>query len=192
VIVDLQDNRGINIARSGLGHELTIQLQGQSPVILNELYVANGSDGRQGRVRYTFQNVTPGTYQVRVKAWDINNNSTEGALSIIVSERPGLQVQRLWAVPNPVVTQTTLTADLNRTGEALDWTTSVYDLNGLLVNQQVGQCTDCPTRVDVGSWDGRSTTGNSVPVGMYIMRLQIRSASDGSTATSSSRLLLRR
>jgi len=192
VIVNLQDNRGINIARSGLGHELTIQLEGQSPVILNELYVANGSDGRQGQVRYTFQNVTPGTYQVRVKAWDINNNSTEGTLSIIVSERPGLLVQRLWAVPNPVITQTTLTADLNRTGEALDWTTSVYDLTGLLVNQQVGQCTDCPTTIEVGSWDGRSTTGNSVPVGMYIMRVQIRSASDGSTATSSSRLLLRR
>ncbi|QKZ11961.1 type IX secretion system sortase PorU [Spirosoma sp. KUDC1026] len=192
LLVDLQDNRGINIARSGLGHELTIQLEGQSPVILNDLYVATGNDGRQGQVRYTFQNVLPGTYRVRVKAWDINNNSTEAALSIVVSERPRLHVQRLWAMPNPVVTQTTLTADLNRTGEALDWTTSVYDLNGLLVTQQTGQCTDCPAAVEVGSWDGRSSIGSSVPVGTYIMRLQIRSASDGSTATSSGRLLLTR
>ncbi|WP_461138398.1 type IX secretion system sortase PorU [Spirosoma pomorum] len=192
VIVNLQDNRGINIAKSGLGHELTIQLDNQPPVILNDLYVSTGMDGRQGQVLYTFRNVAAGTYQVRVKAWDINNNSTEGTLSIVVSERPGLQVQRLWATPNPVITQTTLSADLNRVGEALDWTTSVYDLNGLLVTQQVGTCTNCPARVEVGNWDGRRNTGNSAPVGLYIMHLQIRSATDGSTTTSSGRILLSR
>jgi hypothetical protein len=192
VVIDLQDNRGINIAKSGLGHELTIQLDGQPLVVLNDLYVATGMDGRQGQVRYTFRNVATGTYQVRVKAWDINNNSTEGTLSIIVSERPGLQIQRLWATPNPVITQTTLSADLNRVGEALDWTTSVYDLNGLLITQQIGTCTNCPVRVEVGNWDGRNSTGNSAPVGLYIMHLQIRSVTDGSTTTSSSRLLLSR
>jgi hypothetical protein len=188
--VGLVDNRGINVARSGLGHELTAQLDTQMPVILNDMYVADGSSGRQGEARYTFRNVVPGNYKVHVKAWDINNNSVEGALSIVVSEPLGLAVRTLGATPNPIRTETTLTAELNRTGEPLDWTVDIYDLTGRLVNQQTGQCTDCPAKLDIGTWNGQTTAGQLVPNGQYIIRLQVRSAADGSSAGGKSRLLL--
>jgi hypothetical protein len=188
--ISLSDNRGINVARSGLGHELTAQLSDQPPVLLNDLYVANGSDGRQGEVRYTFRNVVSGTYRVRVKAWDINNNSVEGALSIVVSERPGLTLRAFRASPNPVLTEATLTAELDRAGEPLDWTMGIYDINGRLLNQQTGQCTDCPATVNVGTWDGRAKAGHLMPNGLYILQLRVRSATDGSSVTVSGRLLL--
>lgn len=188
--ISLSDDRGINVARSGLGHELTAQLGDQPPVNLNDKYVANNADGRQGEVLYTFRNVAPGTYPVRAKAWDINNNSVEGALSIVVSERPGLTLRAFRASPNPVRTEATLTAELDRAGEPLDWTMGIYDLSGRLLNQQTGQCTDCPATVVVGTWDGRAHAGQLMPNGLYILRLQVRSAADGSTATGNGRLLL--
>jgi hypothetical protein len=188
--IGLVDNRGINVARSGLGHELTAQLGNQPPVVLNDMYVADGTNGRQGEARYTFRNVEPGNYKVRVKAWDINNNSVEGALSIVVSEPLGLAVRTLVATPNPIRTEATLTAELNRTGEPLDWTVDIYDLNGRLVNQQAGQCLDCPAKLDIGTWNGQTTAGQLVPNGQYIIRLQVRSAADGSAADGKSRLLL--
>lgn len=186
----LSDNQGINVARSGLGHELTAQINDQSVVILNDYYVANGVDGRQGDVHYTFRNLPPGTYTIRVKAWDINNNSTEGALTLIVSDRPGLAIKSLRASPNPVVTQTVLTAEFNRSGEPLDWTLSVYDLNSRLINQQAGQCTNCDATRDVGSWNGLTSYGQWLPNGLYIVRLEVRSATDGTVATGTQRLLL--
>lgn len=188
--IGLSDNRGINVARSGLGHELVAQFGGQSPVILNDTYVANGSDGRQGEASYTFRSVASGTYRVRVKAWDINNNSVEGALSIVVSERPGLTVRALRASPNPVLTEATLTAELDRTGESLDWTVGIYDLSGRLVNQQTGGCSDCPATIDVGTWNGRARAGQPMPDGLYILQLQVRSATDGSVANGSGRIVL--
>ena len=190
LLIGLSDNRGINVARSGLGHELTAQFGSQPSVILNDMYVANGSDGRQGDVRYTFRNVAPGTYPVRVKAWDINNNSVEGALSIVVSERPGLTLRALRTSPNPVLTEAALTAELNRSGEPLDWTVGIYDLSGRLLNQQTGQCTDCPATLTVGTWDGRTDAGQPMPNGLYVLRLKVRSAADGSMADGSGRLLL--
>ncbi|MVM30666.1 type IX secretion system sortase PorU [Spirosoma sp. HMF4905] len=190
LIISLSDNRGINIARSGLGHELTAQLDNQSAVVLNESYVANSSDGRQGEAQYTFRNVAPGTYTIWVKAWDINNNSSEGALTIVVSERPGLALRVLQANPNPVVAQTTLTAELNRSGEPLDWTLGIYDLNSRLLNQQTGQCTNCDAIVNVGVWNGLTDSGQPVSNGLYIIRLEIRSASDGSTTIGTSRIVL--
>lgn len=190
VRIILSDNRGINVARSGLGHELTIQINDQVPVVLNDYYVANGNDGRQGEVLYTFRNMSPGTYTARVKAWDINNNSTEGALTLVVSDRIGLAIKSLRASPNPVVTQTVLTAELNRSGEPLDWTVSVYDLSSQLLNQQTGQCTDCNATLDVGTWSGFGGNGQSLPNGLYIVRLNIRSVVDGTVATGTQRLVL--
>jgi hypothetical protein len=188
--IGLSDNQGINIAKSGLGHELTAQLGGQPVVVLNENYVANGTDGRTGEVRYTFRDVAPGTYPIRVKAWDINNNSAEGALTIVVSARPALQVLTLKASPNPVIGQTTFMTELNRSGEPLDWTSGVYDLNGRLLYQQTGQCTDCEAKLDVGIWDGLTKMGQPLANGLYILQFQARSVIDGTVANSTYRILL--
>ncbi|AQG82597.1 hypothetical protein AWR27_19740 [Spirosoma montaniterrae] len=188
--VQLSDDKGINTARSGLGHELTGRLNEQIPVVLNDAYVAKGTDGRQGEATYTFRNLTPGMYQLRVKAWDINNNSVEKALTIIVSEQPGLALLNLQARPNPITSESTLTAELNRTDEPLDWTLEVFDVMGRLISQQPGQCTGCTATIPVGSWNGQTDTGQAVPNGQYLIRLQIRSAADGASATVSSRVLL--
>ncbi|QJW87887.1 type IX secretion system sortase PorU [Spirosoma taeanense] len=188
--INLRDNQGINVARSGLGHELTAQLGGQTPVILNDLYVSTGNDGRQGEALYTFQDVAPGQYTVRVKAWDINNNSTEGALTLIVSEKPELSLRTTKVTPNPVTSQAIITAEHNRTGEPLDWTLRIFDLNGRLFNQQTGQCSDCPAELEIGTWNGQSEAGQAAPNGVYLFRIQVRSAADGSMADSSGRLML--
>lgn len=190
LVVDLADNKGINIARSGLGHELTAQLNNQTAVILNDNYVATGADGRQGEARYTFQNVTPGTYTVQVKAWDINNNSVEGSLTIVVSERPGLALTAFRVVPNPLVTQAAIQASLNRSGEPLDWTVGIYDLNSRLLTVQSGQCTNCDATLEVGSWNGLASDGSPLANGMYIVRLEITAATDGSKAIGASRIVL--
>ncbi|QHV98118.1 type IX secretion system sortase PorU [Spirosoma endbachense] len=188
--VGLRDNQGINTARAGLGHELTIQLNDQSPIILNDVYVAVGNDGKQGEAVYTFRDVTPGTYVVRAKAWDINNNSTEETLSIVVSGKPALGIGVLQASPNPITTQSTITVEHNRPGEPLDWMLQIFDLNGRLFSQQKGQCSDCPSKLEIGTWYGLTDAGQAAPNGLYIFRIHMQSAADGSVVDGSGRLIL--
>lgn len=190
--VQVSDDTGINIARAGLGHELTAQIVGQSPVVLNDYYVATGTDGRQGTAAYTFTNLSPGQYTVRVKAWDTSNNPAERALALIVSEKPGLTIQTVQAVPNPISTQSTLTATHNRPGESLDWTLNIYGITGQLISQQRNQCNYCAGSVELGSWNGQSNTGQVMPNGTYLYQVQLRSGADGSTTQTSGRLLLLR
>lgn len=188
--ISLRDDRGINIARSGLGHELTAQLTDQKLVVLNDEYVAVGADGRQGEVVHTFRDVLPGTYMLRVKAWDINNNSTEGALTLVVSERPGVSLRAIRVSPNPITAESVVTAEHDRAGEPLDWTLGIYDLTGKLLYQQMGQCTDCPSTLDVGTWDGRTSAGQILPNGMYMVNIQMHAVADGTTAISTERAVL--
>lgn len=192
LIAQLTDNKGINLARSGLGHELTASLNDQSPVILNENYMATSNDGRRGEVRYMFRGLAAGLYVVRMKVWDINNNSGEGTLRFRVSDKPNLAIETLKAYPNPFVEQTTLEVTHNRPGEALDWTLAVFNQNGQRLSTQTGNCSDCAARVPVGSWNGRSDTGLIQHNGLYIYLLTVRSANDGSEATQSGRLILNR
>ena len=190
VRIGLSDNRGINVARSGLGHELTAQLSGQSAVILNDEYIATDLNGRQGTVLHPFRGLLPGTYTLQVKAWDINNNSTGGALTLVVSERPGLTLRAVRVSPNPVSEQAVFLAEHDRIGEPLDWTLSVHDLNGRQVDQQTGQCTNCPGTVQVGVWSGLGSVTGTLPNGLYVIKLQLRAATDQTTATGSSRVVL--
>lgn len=190
VRIGLSDNRGINVARSGLGHELTVQLNNQLPVVLNDEYVASGPNGRQGEVLHTFRGLLSGTYTLRSKAWDINNNSTEGALTLVVSERPGLTLRAVRVSPNPVSEQAIFLAEHDRPGEPLDWTLTIFDLNGYQLFEQTGQCTDCPGTVEVGIWPGQSSPVNTLSNGLYVVRLQMRAATDQTTATGSSRIVL--
>ncbi len=93
-------------------------------------------------------------------------------------------------MPNPITTQAVLTAEHNRPGEPLDWTVDIHDLTGRLVSRQVGGCTGCSARLDVGTWAGRASDGAAVPNGLYIYRLRVQSAADGSVAEQSGRLVL--
>ncbi|MCY7358488.1 MAG: type IX secretion system sortase PorU, partial [Rudanella sp.] len=188
--IDLADNLGINLARTGLGHELTAQLSKNPVIILNDNYIAMGSEGRQGTALWTFDNLTTGEYTVRVIALEVNNNSTEGALTFVVSEKPALTIESVRASPNPMVEQTVLDLTHNRPGEALNWTIQFYDQTGRLLSQQTGQCDDCPGTVNLGLWDGRNEAGNLIINGLYLYRVQVQAASDGANAQAGNRILL--
>ncbi|OIN60470.1 type IX secretion system sortase PorU [Arsenicibacter rosenii] len=188
----LADNVGINLARTGLGHELTARLNDTTQVILNDYYVATTSDGTTGEVKYTFRNLPAGTYSLRVKAWDVNNNSGEGTLTFRVSDKPGLAVTSLMAYPNPVVQQATIQMKHNRPGDALDWTVQILDVSGRLLTAQTGGCTDCSATVSVTEWAGQAANGVLLPNGLYIYRLQVRSVGDGTEAKGAGRVFLSR
>ncbi len=186
----LTDDTGINVSRAGIGHELTVQLVGQSPVVINDLYAATSVDGRQGEARYTFRNLTPGDYTVRAKAWDVGNNPADGTLTFRVSPRPGLQILGWRNYPNPFRDQTTSDLTHNRPGDVLSWNWDLFDVTGRQLNHQTGSCTDCPATLTIGSWDGTGAGGQSLPPGMYLVRLKLISADDSSQATAVRRLIL--
>lgn len=188
--INLSDNVGINIARTGLGHELTAQLQQSEVVTLNDKYVAMGADGRQGMATYTFRGLQPGRYSVRVKAWDVNNNSNEGALTFVVSDKPALTIGTLRAYPNPMAEQTTLELTHNRPGDALDWTLTFFDRSGRVLGSQTGQCDQCPETVSLGQWEGRTGGNSPLPNGLYLYRVDVRASSDGAATGAGERILL--
>ncbi len=192
LLAELADNEGINLSQSVKNHALTLQLDGREAVTLSTYYTATTSDGRRGRVRYPITGLANGTYTAHVRAYDLSNNAAEAMLTFVVTDKPALALRSLRAYPNPFASTATIDATHNRPGDDLDWSLAVFDATGKLLSEQQGQCTNCPNSLVLAGWDGRGSSGDLLINGLYIYRLQVRSVSDGSTATGSEKLLLMR
>ncbi|MRS61488.1 type IX secretion system sortase PorU [Larkinella terrae] len=189
LIAKLSDENGINIARNGIGHELTLQLNNEPPVVVNDYFMAELDDFRRGTVRYDWKNLAPGAYIVKVKAWDVYNNPSETTLKFVVSEQPALAIGSVSVIPNPFQEQTTFGIQHNRPGDELETTLLIADVSGRTVNERVYQCSNCNTSITGLSWNGTMSGGAAVIRGLYVYRILLRSKSDGSVAMHSGKLL---
>ena len=75
LIAKFSDENGINTS-GGLGHELLAVLDGvtKNPFVLNNFYRTNLGDFQSGSLKYLFNNLTPGSHELSVTAWDTYNN----------------------------------------------------------------------------------------------------------------------
>ena len=79
--------------------------------------------------------------------------------SIVVSEQNGIQIEKWFNYPNPVLSTTTLRFQHNRSGEDLEVMVTVYDPLGQPVANSTYQVNDSAYQVDLPPWDATSPNG---------------------------------
>ena len=187
------DNKGINSTGSGIGHDVTVILDGKiiDTVVLNDFYFsgdANGcanpslADYQKGNVTYPFRNLAPGEHQLTFKVWDINNNSTTETLNFIVKDESdqNLIVKKLLNWPNPFTNKTYVQFEHN-CNDVLDVNVQVYTITGKLVKTISTTVTAEPflqgfrTPRTAIEWDGNDDFGDAVGKGTYIFKIFARS-----------------
>ncbi|GAB3328375.1 type IX secretion system sortase PorU [Larkinella ripae] len=192
LIAKLNDENGINIARNGIGHEITLRLNDDPPVVVNDYFTAEPDNYRRGTVQYVWENLPPGSYTARLKAWDVYNNPAETTLKFVVSKQPPLVIRSVDVTPNPFQEQANFRVQHNRPGDELEATLMIADLSGRVVNERVYPCFGCDASLTGINWNGSMASGAAVTRGLYVYRLVLRSKSDGSVATSIGKLLYAR
>ncbi|WP_226064338.1 type IX secretion system sortase PorU [Kaistella polysaccharea] len=187
------DNTGINSTGSGIGHDVTVILDGKiiETVVLNDFYFSgdgNGctnpalSDYQKGNVSYPFRNLTPGEHQITFKVWDINNNSTTTTLNFIVKDETNqnLVVNKLLNWPNPFTDKTYVQFEHN-CDDLLDVNVQIYTITGKLVRTISTMVSAEPffqgfrTPRTAIEWDGNDDFGDAVGKGTYIFKIYARS-----------------
>ncbi|MFN6944697.1 MAG: type IX secretion system sortase PorU [Cytophagaceae bacterium] len=182
LIVKLFDESGINVAGTGVGHEISANLDNKSDVIiLNDYYTANLDDYKRGRVEYPFRDLPEGMHSLKLKAWDTHNNPADAYLEFIVAIDSKLALKHVLNYPNPFSTSTTFHFDHNRAGDDLDVLIQVYTVSGKLVRTLEGRCYGCPTHLGDIHWNGRDDFGDKIGKGVYVYKVNVRSLRDGST-----------
>lgn len=189
--VQLFDESGINVSGNSIGHDLTAVLDGNisQPYVLNDYYETAPNDYKRGYVFFPVSGLADGKHSIRVKAWDMFNNSGEGEVNFEVYNGKVVRLQNLLNYPNPFRDQTRFLFEHNHPGELLDVRINIYSTSGYLVRNIEEHFTPGGSRSAEILWDGTDNNGAKLPAGIYIYRLNL-ATSKGIEATGYQKLVL--
>jgi hypothetical protein len=176
LIVKLNDESGINTTGTGVGHKLEGILNDKTnePIDFTNYFTGNLDAGsRSGSIRYQFNNLEPGNYQMLLKAWDVFNNPSSEMVYFTVVSGSDLFISDVYNYPNPFYSSTTFTFQKNSINSPVDVDIKVYTVAGRLIrNLEARSLTDNFVKID---WDGRDHDGNPIANGTYLYKLIVKS-----------------
>jgi hypothetical protein len=183
--LQVADETGINLTQTTANRGPTLQLDAATPVRIAD-YFTWSADTRQGEFNFPLRNMAPGSYVVRARVYDLNNNPAEATLAFVVSEQPAMTIQRLIGAPNPVREQSQWQLTHNRPGQPLTWTWRLVSMNGKSLMEQHGECYDCSETILIGAYDRLS---HPLAAGIYVLQAELTNPETGERAKASNRLL---
>lgn len=193
LLVKLSDDSGINTAGSAIGHDISgiLDEETTNKIALNEFYEAALDDFTRGEVRYPLSELEVGRHVIRVKAWDVHNNSGEGYTEFIVAESAELALRHVLNYPNPFTTNTAFWFEHNRPGVPLEVTVQIFTVSGKVVKTIRQQVVTEGFRVDDIRWDGRDDYGSEIGKGVYVYKLSVATPEGDKASTFEKLVLLR-
>lgn len=193
LLVYVTDSSGINTVGSGIGHDLTAIIDDNSinPILLNDYYESDKDSYQSGKISYPLRNLQEGPHKLKVKVWDVYNNSSEDYTEFIVTSSEDFILKNILNYPNPFTTHTSFYFEHNRAGSELDILIQVFTVSGKLVKTIDRQVTSTGYRCGPIDWDGLDDFGSRIGRGVYIYRLKVRTES-GETVEKFEKLVILR
>ena len=192
LLVHLTDSSGINTNGTGIGHDITAILDGNDKVIikLNDYYEAALDNYQQGQIRFQLPTFTDGVHTLKIKAWDVFNNSTEIIIEFVVAKKQQLQIIHVYNYPNPFTSKTTFWFEHNQPGENLNVLINIFSVSGKLVHQIRRIINNTANRSAEIDWDGKDLySSEKLGRGVYIYRIIVTSNNGRAEATQKLYLL---
>jgi hypothetical protein len=172
------DESGINTVGNGIGHDIVAVLDDNTAdaIILNDYYEADLDSYQSGTITYPFRDLDAGMHSLRVKVWDVFNNSAESEISFMVANSSELVIEQLGNYPNPFTDQTCFTFTHNHAGEQLDVEIKIYTMNGGLIKTIYEQVYTSGYTIDPICWQAGNSNGRTVEPGVYVYHVKVRAA----------------
>lgn len=187
----VSDTNGINTVGNGIGHDITAVLDDNTnnTYNLNDFYQADLNSYQSGKVVYPFSNLSEGTHNLKLKVWDVYNNSSEAYTEFVVAESADLALEHVLNYPNPFTTRTSFMFEHNQPCNSLDVQVQVFTVSGKLVKTINETVLSQGFRNDPIEWDGLDDYGQKIGRGVYLYNLKVTTP-DGQKAEQIERLVI--
>ncbi len=179
LLVHLEDDNGINVVGNSIGHDLTgvLDKETQNTLILNDFYEAELDDYTRGTVRFPLSDLAEGLHEIKVTAWDVANNVSEGYTEFVVVNSEKVALEHILNYPNPFTSSTCFMFEHGRAGQELDVMIQIYTISGRLVKtleQRIFSEGDRLSRDNCLQWDGSDDFGDPLAKGIYLYKVKVR------------------
>lgn len=171
----IYDNTAINLSGAGIGHRITLEIEGVQPMTLDLTpYYTPASLGQGlGSIRLALSNLKSGRYTAILNVWDVHNNVTRHPFAFVVQEGLAPHIERLQLIPSTIGSnEVVLKAWHSQAGRELSARVWIYDMSGRIVAQHNASklTTSSGTPLSIGLTE----TLAPLPMGSYVLRLGLR------------------
>lgn len=188
VFARLRDESGINISESGIGHAMTITVDGKEIHSgLNAYFEQDAEDADAGTLAYPLEGISAGRHTLLLTVWDNANNVSKATVDINVGAAVDPQIYGITASTNP--THVDFRISLDRPNTSLDCTVGIYDLNGRRIWSVAETLTSDMESVVNSRWDLCDSGGNRVERGIYICRVTVETP-EGTFSSKSKKIAI--
>lgn len=174
LIVKLNDEIGLNTTGSGVGHKMEgiLNKDENNPIDFSNYFTGDlDSGGKSGKITYKFNNLEPGNYNLKVKAWDVFNNPSEATVDFTVVSGNDLEVRNVYNYPNPFKSSTTFTFQQNFS-VPIDVKIKIYSVAGRLIKEiEQKNLSEKFVKID---WNGKDQDENLIANGTYLYRISVK------------------
>lgn len=186
----LSDENGINTVGTGIGHDITAILDDDysNVLVLNNYYQSDINDYTSGKVLFPLKNLSVGIHKLKLKAWDVANNSTETEIEFQVSGE--FSIEEISNYPNPVIDYTFFTFKHNQSDANLDAIIEIFDQSGRRIEYISTQISSNGTNSNPVRWD-LNDSEVQLGSGIYIYRV-IAQNNDGVITSKSGKMIVAR
>ncbi len=167
LIVRLYDENGINLTGE-TGHRIELIINDRIRKDVTSFFVYKENDFREGSLRYTLPPLPPGTYSVKIRAWDNLNNPSEAEVVFKTASNDQLVLEEVANYPNPFQNETYFTFQFQSPSGGGDVTIKIYTLNGRLIQTIRDFATPGFNKI---YWDGRDADGAPIANGVYLYKI---------------------
>ena len=174
-VAQLNDASGISTSGNGIGHDLSLCIDGRGDMTynINEYYAHEFGDFTKGTVAHNIPQLENGTHSLTFRAWDVLNNTSQTSLDFVVDDGLATSILRLMASQNPAVTSTNFMVSYDLPGSNCDFVFEVFDFSGRRIwmhEENTGNSSGIYTI----TWNLTNGAGAKVGSGIYLYRCRVR------------------
>lgn len=171
------DESGINISDSGIGHKMSLVIDGKHIYDdLSAYYTPSPSSSLVGSVAYPIQGLLSGNHTAELCVYDNANNVSRKTIDFTVGETMDPTIMSLTTDCNPASTGVTIFVELDMPNTQMNWTAEVYDLSGRKIwSKYYNETTTLQGGLET-RWNLQTSDGQRVGRGIYLVRVRVETA----------------
>lgn len=176
----VEDANGINTTGNGIGHDIMaiIDDDPHQQFVLNDFYESELDSYTKGKIKYKMSNLTEGKHKLKLKVWDVYNNSSEDSLFFSVTDDSKFKISHVLNYPNPFTTNTSFFFEHNRPNENLSVLIQIFTVSGKVVKSIRSEIISEGYRSHGIPWNGRDDFENKIGRGVYFYKITVQTSNN--------------
>lgn len=188
-IAEVTDNVGINLSSAGVGHQMTLTLDGKTIYSDLSLYYTPYSDGRVGgTINYPLPVLTEGNHSLTLRVWDTSGNASYHTVNFFVQQGARPAIFDIFSDANPATSEANFYLQHNRPGSVITVTFEIYDIAGRRIWTATSTDRSEMFLSTPIKWNLCTLAGTRVQRGIYIYRAIVKTNDTSDVVSKAKRI----